>query len=373
MSLMQSELTLCCAICSAGERDVSRILETHAKRIRWTNLLEVARRHRLDVPLYLALHSQSPDSVPSSVLTPLHDTYIENSALCQDLTTELLRLLDVFRREQIPVIPFKGPIHSAQLYGTVSHRRCGDLDVLVRESDVTRCTELMRAEGYSPELRMAWELSFQRGRFEAVDLHWSVMEKMHQFPVSPERLWERRETLTVRGVSVPVLCAEDVFLSLCFNGLKEGWNRVDRLRDVAALMRKSDQIDWRRFLVQCRLWGCERIVLVGMYLANELFSADLPDDMHTRSRSHRKAMRMAAWIRDDVMDVDDWTYFPRFRERLWEKLPYYQYSAYAAFLPKNDEPKWRQNVRVGLYRSLRLPRIAVKKGLSAVGHSGFTK
>src|SRR5215471_19356214 len=72
-SPMQFELTLCCAVCSADERDVSRIVETHAKQIRWTNLLEVARSHRLDVPLYLALQSQSADLVPSSCLTPLHD------------------------------------------------------------------------------------------------------------------------------------------------------------------------------------------------------------------------------------------------------------------------------------------------------------
>jgi Uncharacterised nucleotidyltransferase len=374
----QSELMLCCAICSAPVDDVTRILENNAKGIRWANLLEIARKHRLDVPLYLALRSQSTELVPSSILTPLHDSYVENSGFCQDLTKELLRLLDVFRREQIPAIPFKGPIHSAQLYGDVSHRRCGDLDVLIREGDVLRCTELMREQGYRPTLRLNWEWSFQRGRVEAVDLHWAVMAKLHQFPFTAQQLWDRRETITVAGTTVPVLCTEDVLLALCFNGMKEGWTRFDRLRDVAALMRRSKQMDWRGFLAQCRLWGCERIVMITMYLASELFSSDLSDDLHTGSRSHRKAMRMAAWVRDGVLNMerssvmDDW-YFPRLRERLWERFPYYQNFAYTRLQPKNDEPEWRQTVRQGLYRSVRLPLIAVKKGLSALGHSGIDK
>jgi hypothetical protein len=285
----------------------------------------------------------------------------------------------VFRREQISAIPFKGPVFSAQLYGNVVQRRCGDLDVLIRGSDVSRCAELMRGQGYIPQLRLAWEWSFQRGRFENVDVHWSVMDEVHQFPLTPDQLWERHATVRLCGQTVPVLCNEDALLALSFNGLKEGWKRFDRLRDIAALMRKNNEIDWRSFLAACRRWGCERIVLVGMFLANELFLAELPDDLHAPRRSHRKAMRAAGWVRDQIMidpvgtslGIDDWTYFPRLRERLWEKIPYCQIVAYSIFKAGQDEPKWQQTLRRGLYRSLRLPLIAIKRGLLALGHPGI--
>lgn len=374
----QSDLLLCCVICSASVDDVRHILESNAKRIQWPNLLEQARKHRLDVPLYLALRSQSTELVPSSILAQLHDWYIENSGLIQELTRELLSLLAVFQREQIPAIPFKGPIQSAQLYGDVTHRRCGDLDVLIRHSDVPRCMELMQAQGYRSELRLDWQWAFRRSRFEEVDLHWSVTNKIHQFPLTPQQLWDRRETVTVAGTTVPVLCTEDVLLTLCFNNMKDDWARCDRLRDVAALMRGSKQIDWGGFLAKCRLWGCERIVMVTMYLASELFLTDLPVDAPAGSRSHRNAMRTAAWVRDGVVNagrslvLDNWMY-SRLRERLWERLPYYQAIAYSTFKPKNDEPEWRQTMRRGLYRSVRLPLIAVKKGLAALGHSGINK
>jgi hypothetical protein len=70
--------------------------------------------------------------------------------------------------------------------------------------------------------------------------------------------------------------------------------------------------------------------------------------------------------------MDDWRYFPRLRERLWDRFPYYQ-VAYSTFEPKTDEPEWRQTMRQSLYRSMRLPLIAVKKGLLALGHSGINK
>jgi hypothetical protein len=292
---------------------------------------------------------------------------------------ELVRLLDVFRVEEIPAIPFKGPVLSAQLYGDVLHRRCGDLDILIRETDVQRCAEVIRTQGYSPQMRLTWEWSFQRSRLENVDLHWSIMDKIHQFPFTTEQLWDRREVMTLCGTTVSALCMEDVLLALCFNGMKEGWTRFDRVRDIAAVMRQGKQIDWKRFLAFCSLSGCERIVLVGLYLANELFSASLPDELPTGSRLHRSAIRTSAWFRTALMNGesisafhDDWTYLPRMRERLWEKLPYYQALAYSTFRPKT-ESKWRHVVRQGLYRSLRLLLLAVKKGLSALGHSGINK
>src|SRR5262245_66347749 len=115
---------------------------------------------------------------------------------------------------------------------------------------------------------------------------------------------------------------EDALLTLCFDGLKERWTRLDRIRDIAAIMRKPNEVNWRQFLTLCRLWGCERIVHTGMDLSRELFSAALPDGVDTRVRSYRKTARTAAYVRRRVMmnqpwtasAIEDWRYFTRMRE-----------------------------------------------------------
>src|SRR5262249_4730431 len=118
--------------------------------------------------------------------------------------------------------------------------------------------------------------SFKRGPLENVDLHWSVMERMHQFPLSAEQIWERRASAVLLGTTIPVMRLEDALLTLSFNGMKERWTRLDRIRDIAAVISKGQQVNWRQFLALCRLWGCERIVLTSMNLSRQLFSADLP-------------------------------------------------------------------------------------------------
>jgi hypothetical protein len=204
------------------------------------------------------------------------------------------------------------------------------------------------------------------------------MEPIHQFPLSAERVLERRSSAVVLGTTLAMMRLEDALLMLCFDGMKERWTRLDRIRDIAAAMRKQNEVNWRQFLALCRLRGCERIVLTGMDLSRELFSAALPDAVDTGVRSYRKTARTAAYVRRRVMmnqfwpasAIEDWRYFTRMRERLLEKIVYHQELALCMLVPKDDETKWRRTLRQCVYRSLRLPLIAIRKGLSVLARFG---
>ena len=369
------ELMLCCAICSAAGADIRRIVERSAESVQWLKLIEAARKHRLDVALYRALQSHCAGLVPSSALDLLHHSYTENAAMCHSLALELKPLIDVFQREQILAIPCKGPAFAVQVYEDVTLRRCGDLDVLVRQSDMARCTNLMLNEGYVSQMHFTGGCSFRRGPLENLYLHWSPMER-HQCPLSAQRVWDRRSSAVLLGATVPVMRLEDALLTLCFDGMNERWTRLDRVQDIAAVMRKQNEVNWRQFLALCRLWGCERIALTGMDLARELFSATLPDGVDTRLRSYRKTGRRAAYVRQRVMTnqpwttsaIEDWRYFTGMREGRRERLQYHRELAHSLFQPKEDETRWRRTVRRFVYTSLRLLLIAIRKGLAALGH-----
>src|SRR5262245_37444601 len=169
---------------------------------------------------------------------------------------------------------------------------------------------------------------------------------------------------------------EDALLTLCFDGLKERWTRLDRIRDIAGVMRKQNEVNWGQFLTLCRLWGCERIVLTGMDLSRELFSAALPGGVDKRLRSYREAARRTAHLRRHVMMNQpwtasasaDWRFFTGMRERLRERLQYHRELVDSLFRLKEDETKWQRTLRQFVYRSLRLPLIALRKGLAALGY-----
>lgn len=379
----RSDLRLCCAIC-AGDPDIARQLaESRKGHIDWMALIEVAKNHRLEMLLYRAVNSGLAEFAGSSALEALRSLYADNLARGRALTAGLLRLLEQLATEQVPAIPFKGPVLAAQLFGDIALRIYGDLDLLIRECDAATVTRIMADQGYrASAMSLGWERSFVRANGDSVDVHWSIAEKIHQFPLTADELWARRATTTLAGTPVPTLCPQDMLLTICFNGLTEDWQRCDRIADVAALMRANGAIDWPEFLDLCRRRGCERLVLVGLHLAKELFLVKLPQCVELRLQSHHKAIAKAGYAIDEFIDFvitstqrrqgfDFWRHTFRMRERQWERIPYYQSFAYSLFKPKDDDGPWQRTSREVLYRVLRLPLLGVKQGLRFLGRANL--
>ena len=378
-----SDLRFCCAICADDPGLARRALRSREGPIDWLALIEVARSHRLQMLLYRAATKHFPDVAGSATLAALRELYADNVARCQVMTTALVRLLRKLTAEQIPALGFKGPVFGAQFYGDVALRTYSDLDLLVRKDDIAKVTDVMRDLGYrTGGMALGWELSFVHDTAESVDVHWSIADKIHQFPLTTDELWARRTSTELDGMSAPTLCAEDALLTICFNGLTEDWQRCDRIADVAQVMRSGDPIDWPNFLDRCRQHGCERLVLVGLHLARELFLVELPQVVERRLRSHRKAIARAGYVMDDFMrfvvtstdrrgGMDYWRHVVRMRERQWERIPYYQALAYSLFQPKDDDAPWQRKSREVLYRILRLPLLLIKHGLRLLGHANL--
>jgi hypothetical protein len=375
-------LRFCCALCAADGDTARRLVDSRKDSIDWPVLIEVAREYRLEMLLYRAVTSHLTGFVSPAAIAVLHSRYADNQARSLKMTTELRHILDRLASEQIPAIAFKGPVFGAQLYGDVALRIYKDLDVLVRQDDVARVTRMMLDEGYRAGMDLSWEISFEREPGSSVDLHWSIAETMHQFPLTADELWARRSTVVLGGAAVPALCAEDTLLTICFNGLTEDWQRFDRIADVAEFMRASAAVDWPKFLDMCRRHGCELLVLLGLHLAKELFLVKFPQPVEVRLRSHRKAIARAGYEIDDFMifaitstdrrrGFDSLRFLFRMRERQRERFPYYQAIAYGLFKPKDDDAPWLRTIRRVLYAVLRLPLLGVKHGLIAIGQTNL--
>jgi hypothetical protein len=177
----RSDLRLCCAIC-AGDPDIARQLaESRKGHIDWMALIEVAKNHRLEMLLYRAVNSGLAEFAGSSALEALRSLYADNLAR------------------------FKGPVLAAQLFGDIALRIYGDLDLLIRECDAATVTRIMADQGYrASAMSLGWERSFVRANGDSVDVHWSIAEKIHQFPLTADELWARRATTTLAGVPRPV-------------------------------------------------------------------------------------------------------------------------------------------------------------------------
>lgn len=185
---------------------------------------------------------------------------------------------------------------AATLYDNLCLRPFGDLDILVPRRDISRARDLLLANGYEPltqrsaaqeaahlEHHGECQLIGHRGKV-VVELQWRITPAYWQVPsnqgsflLDPERLWDRLETVSLGGDVVRHFRPEELLLILCVHGAKHAWSRLIWLCDVAALLRARPDMDWPRVLEQARETNSERMLLLGLFLAERLLGAPLPD------------------------------------------------------------------------------------------------
>src|SRR5262249_35075205 len=148
------------------------------------------------------------------------------------LAAELGRLLDLLELQGIRAIPYKGPVLAASVYGKLSLREAGDLDILIHRRDVLRGRELLLSMGYRPEvelsrrqeaalLRSASEYNFVTADGDIrVEVHWAVAPHFFGLALDLEHVWDRRQPVSLAGMTVYSFSPEDLLLVLCAHGTK---------------------------------------------------------------------------------------------------------------------------------------------------------
>ena len=138
-------------------RDKER-LQQYFPAVDWFRLLLLAREHGLVGQLAACLNDLDAPAIPSEIKQALLERRREQNFLTLRLTAELFRLLELFNRKDISALVIKGPVLAAQAYDDPSLRSYGDLDLLVRQRDIRRATELW---GRQSNQRSAARSSFE--------------------------------------------------------------------------------------------------------------------------------------------------------------------------------------------------------------------
>jgi hypothetical protein len=305
--VIEDHLLLCCARTVVAPPVIARLRELAAQDADWEYLFLLARRHAVVPLLYLQLHQHASDLVPEDQLHKLKQHYLENSARNTLLTAELCRLIGLFAESGIEAIPYKGPVLSLFAYGDLALRRFVDLDVIVKKSDVLKAREILLAEGYEPTkslslsqqellLRTQHNMQFARdNRQQIIELHWEVAPHLFVSSVSAEELWQDLITIHINGTKLKALSADDLLFSLCVHGSRHLWERLSWICDVAELIRRHS-FNWSTLLERATTADCERMFLLGLYLAHELLEAPLPEKVERKCASDEQLKALAGSV-----------------------------------------------------------------------------
>jgi hypothetical protein len=279
-----------------------------AENIDWEYLYRLAQRHSILPLFYRHLNASAPGTVDPVHLRKFRDNFRNNAARNIFLTGELVRLLKIFEDGGVEAVPYKGPALALAAYGNLSLRRFVDLDIMVRNLDVSRAIELLEQQGYQPQihfspsqlallLRTQHNLPFTReqGRL-IVELHWEVTSPNYAPALQAEVLWERLQTMRINDAIVSTLSTEDLLLSLCVHGAKHLWERLAWICDVAELINSHPKLNWDYIFSKARKSGYERMLLLVLHLAGELLDANLPEDVRGRALADHDVARLSGHV-----------------------------------------------------------------------------
>jgi hypothetical protein len=342
---------LACARTGLREEELQTVTALIADGLDWNCVAKTSFNHGVTPLVYHSLCRSRPSTsrlknagtevIPREFLVQLQNQFYANTAHNLYLTEHLLGLLNLFKQHGISALPFKGPVLAASAYGNLALREFSDLDILIRKRDLSAVKEILTSKGYRAGIQSHWECHFLAEEPGVmIDLHWAIMPSYFPFALDIDGLWDRLESISLNGRMVPSLSPPDLLLTLCVHGSKHLWERLAWICDVAELVRSSESVDWTPAMEEAGRLGVERMVALGLFLANDLLGARLSDDILRRIQGYAAVKSLAGRIRERLFletrsrfgTIKKSFFYLKMRER-WSDKARYSFSLLRPFWP----------------------------------------
>jgi Uncharacterised nucleotidyltransferase len=335
------DLLLATARVQMTSADRERIQGAIHRGIDWIRTVRLAMRQGTLQLLYRNLQATCPESVDPSILHALRAQFEKQAAYNRRRAEELVAVLRTFRDAGISAIPYKGPVLAQQIYGDLSLRGFGDLDIMVPEKDAMRARALLLDRGYGStwpseeelarHIEESHEIAFsddQKGL--RLDLHWRFVNRYTLLPGDPERFLQRFEILFLGGSEVPTLPLEVYLLVLSLHAAKHRWGQLKLICDIAEILGWPG-LDWRYVLNEARDLGLKRVLAVSVLMAGNVLGVKAPERLTRGLKIDRAARSLADEAWETLFDETDeswaeeapFSFQYKIRERLRDRAKIY--------------------------------------------------
>ena len=306
----EDALLLCCARTRLNSGQAERVRALLREEIDWFYLLETALQHEVGSLLYWQLQRTCPEGVPQDCKDFLRVLFEDRGRRILYLTGQLFEILETFEASGILAVPYKGPVLASLAYGNLALRDFIDLDLVVRPEDIPKAAELLIGQGYRPGFRLAWAQAASSSKVPGqylftrdadscvVELHTPLTLRYYPAPLDLDRLARRLQPVSLGRRTIRTFSPEDSLTILSVHNAKHFWERLKWICDLVELVQIPQGINWELAWEEASRLGCERMLFLGLYLANDLLEAPLPEDVLHRVRASRAVESLAAQVRE---------------------------------------------------------------------------
>ena len=343
-------LLLCCSRTKLDDSIKKQINILVQQDLNWDYLISLASKHGVLPLLFNSLNNTCQEVIPKEILSKLRCYFQGNVQRNLLLTSQLLKIIEIFEANDIKAIPFKGSILTASVYGNIAFRQFCDLDVLIQQEQTQKAIKILVALGFNlpktiedntivdkPYVNNSrfLESSQYQGSYDlynpdtkvAFEMHWSLTNKAFPFPPSFDFLWQNTQPIVLAGKKVPQFKPEILLIYLCTHASKSShtWSELKWVCDLAELIQSYPDLDWQEVTRLAKLWGCNRVVNIGLLLTHKLLNLELQEDTYQKVNQDEVAKKLsdrvvARIFGQNLTEIEEYFFVINSRERLQDKI-----------------------------------------------------
>ena len=310
------EINLCCgrALIDPAAKERVRLLIRNG--LNWPDVVAIAERHRLSPVVYEIIAGAAQDLISPAQLNVLREATAPSTAAGMALLRELLRLHQLFEAAQILVIPYKGPVLAWVAYGSFIRREYSDLDFIVEQKYIPAAVAALKSAGYRPQFdpreAHAGQDGIAPGQYSFLSHPQKILAEFHTertlryfpIPIDFQDLTSRLMTVEIGGQRLRTFSIEDTLVMLCVHGAKHFWERLGWVLDIAKLV-TAQEVDWTLVTQIAAKMESTRVLLLGLYLAHDLFEAPLPEQLLEEICRDRMVQELAEKVYEQYAGISD--------------------------------------------------------------------
>ena len=310
------ELNLCCgrALIDPAAKERVRLLIRNG--LNWPDTVAIAEQHRLTPIVYEILAATARDLISSEQVNVLRQAAAPSMTAGMVLLRELLHLYQLFDAAQIPVIPYKGPLLAWVAYGNFLRREYLDLDFVVPQKYIPDVVDVLKSAGYRPQFdpreAHAGQNGFAPGQYSFKSDPHKILAEFHTertlryfpTPIDLQELTGRLMTVEIGEQRLHTFSVEDTLVMLCVHGAKHFWERLGWVLDIAKLA-TAQEVDWSLVTRIAAKMESKRVLLLGLYLAHDLFDAPLPERLLEEIARDHTVHELAEKVYEQYAGISD--------------------------------------------------------------------
>lgn len=272
----------------------------------------------------LITKSQNNQILPEDVIETFSEINRESAVSNLIKIKELLSINNNFRDNGIESLVLKGAGLGSDVYGDISLRPFGDLDILVSKEKLNKAVSILMEKGYEHIFnytdkqavlykQSAFYLKDQDMHYSFynpvkkinIELHWALMPGQYSFSQDVDEIFYNSVSVSHDMGNFKIPCDEDLIVYLSLHGSKHFWSRLIWIYDVAVFISKKNDVNWELVIARSEELNCQRMLLSTVCLSCKMFDVSLPNIIKKYLSGDRHAEALADQVLNNYSKIYD--------------------------------------------------------------------